>query len=117
MMIDNLERVLDHLDVETGDGDHVEAHVDAVNLTGSQPGGRETAEALLLHATNRGRGGTEAVGATGLDLADDEQVAAASDQIDLADGTAPVAVDDGEAVVGVPRGGELLALPAAFEMG
>jgi hypothetical protein len=117
MMIDNLERVLDHLDVHAGDGDHVEAHVDAVHVASGQPGGGETAESLLLDSTDGGGRWTEGVGAPGLDLADDEQVAAASDQIDLADGTAPVAVDDGEAVVGVPRGGELLALPAAFEMG
>ncbi|GAB3222712.1 hypothetical protein GCM10027447_09740 [Glycomyces halotolerans] len=83
-----------------GDGD-AEA-VDAPGLVGSaavaQPGAGESPDAVELLGVDRFERSAVAPRAAGLDLADDDGVAVAGDEVELAEPVAPVALDQLHAV-------------------
>src|SRR6266498_3720547 len=98
------------------DGDDVESDPARWVLDGGQVGGGELAQAGALGRCHRLGGGSVAVAASGLDLAEHQQVRTRRDDVDLTGAAAPVARDDAEAEGGQALAGELLA-PAADARG
>lgn len=94
-----------------GDGE-AEA-VDAPGLVGAavllEPGAGEFFDAVELFAIDRAERAAVPVGAAGLDLAEDDGVGGAGDQVDFAEAVAPVAGEDLHPFALEVRGGESFA--------
>src|SRR5690606_29920743 len=97
----------------TLDGDHVEAHVAVELAVVVEPRQRQRPDALLLDVVDRDRRTAVARTAAGLHLAEDDQVVAAGDDVELTpyppSRRTPVPVDDVEPDLAEVGGGAALA--------
>jgi len=102
--------------VNSGDRGDVEAHR-AVAIVGGQPLGGQQSQPALLGRSDGCLGRAEAVRGPGLDLAEDDERWRAGDQVELAGGRPPVAVDDLVAVRRVPPRREIFTPTTAGLVG
>jgi hypothetical protein len=96
------ERALDHPEPHPHDGDDVESNVHAVGSSRRQPRGREPAKAQLLGPCHCQGRVAEGIVGSGLHLDEHDDTVATNDQIDLASGRPPVAVDDLVTIGAIP---------------
>ncbi|GAA2133615.1 hypothetical protein GALLR39Z86_21990 [Glycomyces algeriensis] len=97
-------------------GDGEGEAVDPPGLVGAavllEPGAGELLDPVELVAVDRAERAAVPVGATGLDLAEDDGVGGAGDEVEFAEAVAPVAGEDLHAVALEVGGGEPFAEPA-----
>ena len=92
--------------------DDVEAQFGRVLVVRGEPALGQDPESALLDVADRFNGVAKADRAAGLDLAEDERVAVAGDDVELAVAAAPVPVEDAQAAVGQVGGGDALTVGA-----
>ncbi len=111
VVLNGSECGFDHLDVDSGDRNHIEADLTSMLGVFSEKPSRYQADAVLLAQIDRRCCTAESVVDACLHLDEDEHIVATNDEVDLAATAPPVSLDHFVAVFDVPTRRLLLTPP------